>query len=169
MWRSRLKVPRTGDLEPAHKPEEFAAAHIARREAAWTDLERTMGHDSALRIVEAAEALARVPLTTAPRQPDSQEPRRGAYFERGSYTGRRQEPWETSSPDPNLRLDLWVARELSRAGLPSWLCGVVVRMAMVTMRDGVEVARRTLLEDRSVPESYHFAIDGILKLIPPSI
>ena len=42
-------------------------------------------------------------------------------------------------------------------------------MARVTMRDGVEVARRALLAEVSVPEDYHFAIDGILKLIPPLI
>jgi hypothetical protein len=128
-----------------------------------------MGRDSALRIVEASEALARAPLATATGPANSHEPRRGAYFEPGSYTAHSPEPWEASSPDQNLRLDLWVGRELSRVGLPAWLCGVVVRMALVTMRDGVEVARRTLLEERSVPESYRFAIDGILKLIPPLI
>jgi hypothetical protein len=163
MSRARLKVPRTGDLEPAHKPGELDIAH---RQAAWVDLERIMGRDSARRIVEAAETLARAPLA-APSPTHSPEPRRGAYFAAGSYAGRTREPWETNSPDPNLRLDLWVARELSRAGLPSWLRGVVTRMALVTMRDGVDVARRTLLEERSVPENYHFAIDCILKLIPP--
>lgn len=165
MARARLRVPRSADLEPAHQRERFDIAH---REAAWTDLERTMGRDTARRIVEAAEALARAPLD-ASSPAHSPEPRRGAYFAPGSYSGHAHEPWETDSPDPNLRLDLWVARELSRAGLPSWLCGVVTRMALVTMRDGVEVARRTLLDERSVPESYHFAIDCILKLIPPVV
>jgi hypothetical protein len=163
MARARLKLAPAGDLEPAHRRDEFDMAH---REAAWVDLERTMGRDQARRIVEAAEALARAPLAAA-LPVHSPEPRRGAYFAPGSYSGCTHEPWETNSPDPNLRLDLWVARELSRAGLPTWLRGVVTRMALVTMRDGAEVARRTLLEERAVPESYHFAIDCILKRIPP--
>jgi hypothetical protein len=146
------------------------------------DLERVMGRDSARRIAEAAAVLACEP------KPEEPEPNRDAYFEPGGYaarnesdaelrflkwrrnvTGRDPEFWERSSPDPNVRLDLWVTRELNRAGLPAWLQAVVMRMALVTMRDGVEVARRTLIEERAVSEDYHFAIDGILKLIPPSI
>ena len=165
MWRSRLIVH--GKLQPARKPPEFERTHTPPRHADWADLQRALGRDSARRIVEAAETLLRAPRASS--QAHSPGPRRDAYFEPGSYSGRTPEPWEKSSPDPNLRLDLWVARELSRAGLPSSLCEVVFRMALVTMRDGVEVARRTLLEERCVPESYHSAIDIILKLIPPLI
>ncbi len=97
------------------------------------------------------------------------DPHRDAYFQPGGYAVRAPGPAAEHSPDPNPRLDLWVAHELQRAGLPSGLHEVVVRMAKLTMRDGVEVARRALLAEVNVPEDYHFAIDGILKLIPPLI
>ena len=186
MWRTRVKVPEAGEMQPAHRRQEARGEECAVRQDVWADLQRVMGRDSAQRIVEAAATLAREPKPEEPAPQAAADLRRDAYFQPGSYsqrhdseaegrflewrrrdTGRDPEAWEESSPDPNVRLDLWVARELDRAGLPFWLNGVVVRMAMVTMRDGVEVARRALLEERSVPEQYHFAIDGILKLIPP--
>jgi hypothetical protein len=188
MWRTRLKVPDAGEMQTAHRRREADGAEAAIRQDVWADLQRVMGRDTAQRIVEAAAALAREPKPEEPAPADTADLRRDVYFQPGSYsqrsdseaegqflewrrraTGHESEAWEESSPDPNVRLDLWVARELTRAGLPAWLGGVVVRMAMVTMRDGVEAARRTLLEERCVPEQYHFAIDGILKLIPPSI
>ena len=173
MWRSRLKDPATSELEtePVPKPEDSQNASLTPREAAWAALQRARDRAAALDVAQALEAPAQAleaPAQT-PISAVSPEIHRGAYFRPGGYAGGTAAPSPERSPDPNLRLEVWVARELNRAGLPSWLCGVVVRMALITMRDGVEVARRALLAEPSVPEEFHFAIDGILKLIPPLI
>jgi hypothetical protein len=177
MWRTRVKP--SDDLESAHKPDE-PKWDVAPRESVLADLRRTLGHDSAERIVEGEATLKHAP------KPEEPPPKREGYFRPGGYsgarpadaegkfldwrrqaTGRDPEPWERNLPDPNMRLDRWVGREMARVGLPSSLKGVVMRMALVAMRDGVDAARRTLIEERRVAEEYRFAIDGILKQIPP--
>ncbi len=183
-WRQRWKPRDVDELFPTHKPEVRPWSELAPRQERWVDLERALGHDSARRIVEAAATLAAEPM---PEKPVCAKRLRDAYFHPGGYAGgcdsagerdaewrravlgREPEPWEQSSPDPNVRLDLWVARELDRAGLPHWLHDVVLQMALVTMRDGVDEAHGVLLEERQVPEDYHAAIDGILKQIPALI
>ncbi len=194
MWRARVTRPRAGEMPQSRRPGADEARLPPQR--AWDDLQRVMGRDAAQRIVEAAYTLVRAPKPDEPAGPgpvpeeteSAPERDRDGYFEPGGYaarndaeaegrylewrrlfTGRDPEAWEESSPDPDVRLDLWVARELDRAGLPAWLRDVVLRMVLVTQRDGVEVARRTLLEESVVPEDLHFAIDGILKRIPPLI
>jgi hypothetical protein len=146
MSRWRTKGSPAKDVAPARHHEVPA------------DLDRAVGRDTTLRVVRAAAM-----------RTHSSGARSSDYFQPGSYARRVPEAWEVASPDPSLRLDQWVERELNRVGMPVSLCGVVVRMAMITMRDGVDVARRVLLEERCIPEDYHFAIDAILKQIPPLI
>ena len=169
MARSRLETLPPGEMEPVHKPEEYARPKPAPREAALVDLKRALGHDMAIRIAETAEALAHAPLPVAAAEIQQPEEERGGYFQPGGYAGRVPGSQDTSAPDRYLWLGEWVKSELNRAGLPQWLREVVMRMSLVTMREGVEVARRVLLEERCVPEQYHFAINGILKLVPPLI
>jgi hypothetical protein len=140
-----------------------------------------MGYDSAADIVR-----AELRVKHACKEQDGEA--RLGYFHPGGYAGGGQgaapnrfslhrlpdecqepEPWEAMLPNPGMGLETWLQCEMSRVGLPHWMTGVVLRMALVTMRDGVETARRTLLEERRVPEEFHFAIESILKQIPPLI
>jgi hypothetical protein len=168
-------------MHRVHAHDDAQFPDCGPREAIWADLQRTMGFDSAAGIVQAESRVKH-----ASQELDGEA--RHGYFHPGGYAGggqavagnrfaqhRRPDdsqhpaPWEAMLPDPGVRLDHWVQCEMSRVGLPHWMTGVVLRMALVTMRDGVEVAGRTLLEERRVAEEFQFAIESILKQIPPLI